>query len=147
MSSFIESPAQMLCFALYTADHAMARVYRPLLEPFGLTYPQYIVIMELADRTLSLRELGGAVGLNSNTLTPLLKRLQVNGLIERRRNPQDERALMVSLTDEGRDLREKTKNIQACVFEATGMSIEELIDLRDRINQLRGNLNRSLAAE
>ena len=61
MSSFVESPAQMLCFALYTADHAMARVYRPLLEPFGLTYPQYIVIMELADRTLSLRELGMAV--------------------------------------------------------------------------------------
>jgi len=144
MPRYVESPAEMLCFSLYAADHAMGRVYRPLLEPFGLTYPQYIVLMELAGQTLTLRALGAAVGLESNTLTPLLKRMQAGGLVERRRNPEDERALMVSLTDKGRALREETKSIQACVFEATGMPLAELADLRDRINLLRGNLQRSL---
>lgn len=147
MARHVESPAEMLCFSLYAADHAMGRVYRPLLEPFGLTYPQYLVVMALADQTLTLRALGDAVGLESNTLTPLLKRMQTGGLVKRRRNPDDERALMVSLTEQGRALREETKSIQACVFEATGMPLGELAELRDRINQLRGNLQSSLAPE
>ncbi len=147
MPRYVESPAEMLCFSLYAADHAMGRVYRSLLEPYGLTYPQYIVLMELADQTLTLRALGEAVGLESNTLTPLLKRMQAGGLVERRRNPDDERALMVSLTDKGRALREDTKSIQACVFKATGLPLAELAALRDRIEQLRGNLQRSMDSE
>lgn len=141
----VEHPQDMLCFALYAAEHAMGRIYRPLLEPLGLTYPQYLVLMALgAAAPLSLRALGDAVALESNTLTPLLKRMERAGLLTRRRNPQDERALQVALTPAGRALRARAKNVQARVAEATGMRLAELADLRDRITALRRNLDQAL---
>lgn len=146
MARYAEHPDEMLCFALYAADHAMGRVYRPLLDPLGLTYPQYLVLMALdGDAPQSLRALGMAVALESNTLTPLLKRMEAAGLITRRRNPEDERALLVALTGEGRAMRERAKQVQSCVLAAMGGDVAELAELRDRINRLRDSLERNLA--
>lgn len=144
MPDLIDSPQDMLCFALYSADHAMTRLYRKHLDPLGLTYPQYLVLLALGDPDpITVRQLGTMVALESNTLTPLLKRMESNGLLTRRRNPQDERALQVALTDKGRALRTRIADIQACVISASGLSIDDLKRLRDDIITLRRNLEQA----
>ena len=131
----------MLCFALYSASHEMTRLYRPLLAPLGLTYPQYLVLVALwAKDGQRVRDLGRAVALESNTLTPLLKRMEAAGLIRRSRSGQDERVVTVSLTDTGRALQPRAEEITACVFEAIGLSLDEVRDLRDRVASLRDRL-------
>src|SRR6476659_582791 len=94
---------RQLCFALYRASRAITRAYGPLLEPLGITYPQYLVFLKLWERDgIAVNELGGCLALDSGTLTPLLKRLEQRGLIERRRDADDERVVKIFLTADGR---------------------------------------------
>lgn len=130
-----------LCFALYSANHAMGRLYRPLLSKLGLTYPQYLVLIALWDQDArKVNDLGADLSLESNTLTPLLKRMEAGGLVVRRRNPKDERSVIVSLTDLGRALEVQSAEISRCILETAGNDAKELIDLRDRIRVLADRL-------
>lgn len=135
--SRVPGTGDMLCFALYSANHAMTRLYRPLLQPLGLTYPQYLVLVALwSEDERRVGALGEELGLDTNTLTPLLKRMAEAGLITRSRSAADERVVTVKLTDKGRALEAEAERITTCVFEATGLSVDELADLRDRIARL-----------
>lgn len=137
---------EMICFALYSAAHAMQRVYQPLLAPLGLTYPQYLVLALLwAQDGRSVGELGRALQLESSTLTPLLKRMETQGLLSRSRSQADERQVLVHLTQTGQALREKAESIGRCFFEACGMEREALTRLRDDILSLRDRLRDSAA--
>ncbi|MBB3175568.1 DNA-binding MarR family transcriptional regulator [Endobacter medicaginis] len=130
--------SNFVCFSLYAASHAFNRLYQPLLEPLGLTYPQYLVMTVLwgSDGKL-VGEIGSQLDLVSSTLTPLLKRLEGAGLVERARDQKDERQVRVRLTEAGLALRVQAEAIPACVLAATGLSITELRDLRNRIDKLR----------
>jgi MarR family transcriptional regulator, organic hydroperoxide resistance regulator len=133
----------LLCFSVYAAGHAFNRVYKPLLDKLGLTYPQYLVmnaLWERDDRTVG--ELGRDLSLESNTLTPLLKRLEGLGRISRQRDPQDERQVRVRLTSAGKGLRRKAQNVPSCIVEASGLSLDELRRLQRDITRLRGSLER-----
>jgi DNA-binding MarR family transcriptional regulator len=125
---------RQLCFALYGAANRVTRLYRPLLDALGLTYPQYLamlVLWEASPRTVGA--LGEALDLESSTLTPLLKRLEAQGLVARTRDPQDERRVIVSLTDAGKALREKAKAIPEQLFCKLNMSLDGLGDLREQL--------------
>src|SRR5262245_57775875 len=99
---------QQLCFALYNASRALIRAYGPLLEPLGLTYPQYLAMLILwEEKSASVKKLGERLALDSGTLTPLLKRLEQRGLVTRRRDTEDERVVRIELTPEGQKLRSK----------------------------------------
>lgn len=132
----------LLCFSLYSANHALTRLYRPLLAPLGLTYPQYLVLVALWEQDeQKVSDLGKRLDLETNTLTPLLKRMESAGYLTRRRNPEDERSLIVSLTDKGQALQAKAQEISTCVIEAMGGDLNELIELRERVNALRARLD------
>ncbi|MCA2014350.1 MarR family transcriptional regulator [Cereibacter sphaeroides] len=135
------APADMLCFSLYSAQHAMQAAYKPLLDPLGLTYPQYLVLSALwvqDDQTVGA--LGAQLALETNTLTPLLKRMEAAGLVARRRDKVDERQVRVTLAPEGEALRQKAAHVPACFLEATGMSLPEVMALRDQVKALRDHL-------
>ena len=118
---------QQLCFALYSASGLMTKLYRPLLEPLGLTYPQYLVMLGLWERAPStVGALGEALGLDSATLTPLLKRLEANGLVTRRRDAADERRVLVEPTAAGQALRARTQDVSAGLACAMPLEAEEL---------------------
>ena len=107
---------QQLCFSLYAASRAMIRAYGPLLEPLGITYPQYLVLLVLwEDDGLSVRQLGERLMLDSATLTPLLKRLEQQEIVTRRRDQEDERVVRIHLTEAGRALRGRAKRIPAAI--------------------------------
>lgn len=134
----------LLCFSVYSANHALTRLYRPLLAPLGLTYPQYLVLVALWENDAQkVGDLGKRLDLETNTLTPLLKRMESAGYLTRRRNPEDERSLIVTLTDKGQALRAEARHISTCVIEAMGGDLKELIELRDRVNALRARLEGS----
>ena len=134
-------PNDMLCFSLYSASQAMHRVYQPLLEKLGLTYPQYIVLVALwQEDGLPVSQVGRRLGLESNTLTPLLKRMEAAGLVRRERSAEDERRVIVSLTDEGRALRERSSHIPGRILEASGLTPAGIVALRDEIIALRDRL-------
>ncbi len=133
---------ELLCFSVYSVNHAISRLYRPLLAPLGLTYPQYLVLVALWERDARrVNELGAELQLDTNTLTPLLKRMEAAELLTRQRNPEDERSLIVSLTDKGRALQDKAGELTSCVLEAMGGDIAELADLRNRLQALRDRLD------
>lgn len=126
-----------LCFALYGAANRMTRLYRPMLDAMGLTYPQYLamlVLWEQSPRTVGA--LGEALDLDSSTLTPLLKRLESSGLVERRRDPADERRVIVTLTEKGRALRGQAEQIPAQMICALDMPMEALETMRERLKAL-----------
>lgn len=130
-----------LCFAIYSAAHAMNRVYKPLLEPLGLTYPQYLVLLVLWDADgITVKELGGRLFLDSGTLTPLLKRMEAAGLLRRRRDPADERMVRVTLTGGGRLLRGRAGAVQDAVCRASGLDADAMKALRDSLAGLRDHL-------
>ena len=130
---------EFLCFALYKAHHAMNRFYKPLLGELGLTYPQYLVLMALWEQdNQNVGQLGELLHLESNTLTPLLKRLEQAGLVQRRRAANDERQGQVTLTGQGRALRQKSRDVSACLFETIGMTREELGALVAEVNGVTG---------
>lgn len=134
---------QQVCFPLYAVSRAMTSVYRPKLEALGLTYPQYLVMLVLWEHDdRSVGELCSALALDSGTLSPLLKRLEGAGYVERARAVDDERRVDVRLTERGRELRERACVIPAEMAEATGLSLEELGALRETLLRM----NRALVA-
>ena len=138
------TPAEKICFALYSATHAMQRVYQPMLAPLGLTYPQYLVMSCLWDQDgRTVGDLGRMLELESNTLTPLLKRMEAQGLLTRARSTTDERQVQITLTDKGRALQDEVDPISRCFFEACGLPMQDLTDLRDQITGLRDRLAKS----
>ena len=132
---------QQLCFALYSTMLGFNKVYRDLLKDLGLTYPQYLVMMVLWERDdLTVGEISERVFLDSPTLTPLLKRLQSSGLIDRTRSAVDERQVLVTLTDAGRALKARSAHLPQCIATAADMPVAEILDLRDRLLALRGRM-------
>jgi DNA-binding MarR family transcriptional regulator len=132
-----------LCFALYSASLAMTKVYKPLLDELGLTYPQYLAMLALWEHDgATVSELGQRLRLDSGTLTPLLKRLEAAGLIVRIRAVEDERRVHITLTAPGRRLRGKAEKVPSCVLEATDCSVTELVQLTRQVQQLRDRLVR-----
>lgn len=139
---------RQLCFAVYSAAHAFNRSYKPLLDPYGLTYPQYLVLMALWEEDgRTVKALGGTLGLDSGTLSPLLKRLEASGHIRRARDRSDERQVRVTLTDKGRTLREAASGIRAEIGRATGCSSEALEALNAALQRLAENLKAGHAPE
>jgi MarR family transcriptional regulator, organic hydroperoxide resistance regulator len=128
---------RQVCFALAIASRTVLAVYRPVLEPMGLTHPQYLVMLALWGREpLSVTELGRVLELDVGTLSRLLKRLESAGLVTRERNPADERSLAVGLTARGRDLREEALAVPVRVLERLGMDLDELVELRERLTRV-----------
>jgi MarR family transcriptional regulator, organic hydroperoxide resistance regulator len=128
---------RQVCFALAVASRNVIAVYRPLLEPMGLTHPQYLVMLALWGRSpLSVKELSGLLRLDPGTLSPLLKRLEASGLIRRRRDRDDERVMAVTLTDQGRALRAEAERIPPTIVERLGMDFSELQDLHVTLTRL-----------
>lgn len=140
--------ANLLCFSIYSAEHAFNQLYRPLLADMGLTYPQYLVMTLLwAQDDRTVRELGQALHLQSNTLTPLLKRLEALELITRRRDANDERVVRIRLTRQGRSLQAAARKIPDCIAEATGLTARELRDAITMLNTLRDRVAQSATSE
>ncbi len=130
-----------LCFALYSTMLGVNKVYRRVLRDLDLTYPQYLVMLVLWEKDrVNVSEICDRLYLETTTLTPLLKRLASRGLIDRRRSAEDERQVIVTLTPEGRALREKATGIPDCVAAAMACPHEELVDLRSKLIGLRANL-------
>ncbi|WP_413990938.1 MarR family winged helix-turn-helix transcriptional regulator [Labrys okinawensis] len=127
-----------LCFALYAANNAFGRSYKPLLDPLGLTYPQYLVMLCLWEKDgLKVGEIGARLFLETNTLTPLLKRLEAAGLVRRQRDSKDERQVRISLTAAGRALREKAMVVPSQIGAATGLEAGQAGSLKDWLDWLR----------
>jgi DNA-binding MarR family transcriptional regulator len=132
---------EQLCFALYAASRAMTSCYRPLLDALDLTYPQYLVLLVLWERgDSSVTGIGKALQLETGTLSPLLKRLDDAGLIQRTRQPEDERSVLVSLTPAGRELEARVVEAQVNVGAATGLSRTEIDELRETLHLLSDRL-------
>jgi DNA-binding MarR family transcriptional regulator len=123
---------RQVCFAMVVAARSVVGLYRPVLEPLGLTHPQYLVMLALWGRSpLSLRELSDTLQLDAPTLSPLLKRLEAAGLLERRRLPEDQRSLAVTLTPAGRELRSAAEGVPAQVVARLGLEVADLEAVRD----------------
>jgi MarR family transcriptional regulator, organic hydroperoxide resistance regulator len=133
-----------LCFAIYSANLAFGRAYRKGLEDLGLTYPQWIAIVALWEQDgQTVSELGEKMFLESNTLTPILKKLESMGYLRRQRDPADERQVRISLTDEGRLLREKGMHMN--LVASTGLKQDEFAQLQEKVVTLRDNLIKATA--
>jgi DNA-binding MarR family transcriptional regulator len=129
------------CFALYSTSLAMTKTYKGLLDKLGLTYPQYLVMLVLWKKDgILVKEIGEQLLLDSGTLTPLLKRLEVLALLTRTRDEHDERQVRIALTREGRNLKRKAVAIPSQVMCATGKSQDALLDLRSQLMQVRRDL-------
>ncbi|WP_246039808.1 MarR family winged helix-turn-helix transcriptional regulator [Sulfitobacter sabulilitoris] len=134
-------PNDMLCFDVYTLQQAFGRIYKPLLDPLGLTYPQYLVMVLLwQGHPVTVGQIGARLGLDSSTLTPVIKRLEKAGLVRRDRDAQDERRVLVTPTREGREMQRRAAAVPGCVAAATGMSEAHISALRDQIAGLRAAL-------
>jgi DNA-binding MarR family transcriptional regulator len=132
---------RQLCFALYSSSLAMTKFYKPVLEPLGLTYPQYLVMLVLWERDgATVSELGQRLTLDSGTLTPLLKRLQAGGLLMRTRDTADERRVLVQLTAAGRALKARAAKVPPQVACAAACPLDELAALTTRLKQLRDDI-------
>src|SRR3954453_15604255 len=149
-----EAPVDLLalerqvCFALSVAARNVVAVYRPVLEPLGLTHPQYLVMLALWQHgTLSVKDLSGLLQLDPGTLSPLLKRLEVAGLLRRGRDPKDQRNLALALTDEGTALRAEAEKIPAGIVERLGMPVDELMALHGALTEVIAASQRALAAD
>jgi DNA-binding MarR family transcriptional regulator len=130
-----------LCFALYSTSLAMTKLYKPLLDELGLTYPQYLVMLVLWERDgLVVSELGDRLALDSGTLTPLLKRLEAATLVSRMRDAQDERRVRITLTPAGRKLKARARKVPDCMLAASQCSITELASLTRQVQALRQRL-------
>ena len=138
---------QQLCFSLYSTGLAMDKVYRKVLRPLKLTYPQYLVMLVLWQNDgITVTALGARLFLDSATLTPLLKRLEASGLVSRKRAAEDERQVIIALTARGRALKEKARDVQQAIFKAAQCSAEELRDIKRQLESLRTRLRSALAA-
>ena len=134
----------MICFAVYSTAHAINRAYAPLLKPLGLTYPQYIALTVLWEQDgLNVGELSKRLQMETNTLTPLLKRLEKLGHIVRKRGIKDERKVFIHLTKSGRTVQEHAPHITSCLIEAAGMSGADLNQAIALLHRLNNNLSAS----
>jgi DNA-binding MarR family transcriptional regulator len=137
-----------LCFALYSSSLAMTKLYKPLLEPLGLTYPRYLAMLVLWESdAVTVSELGQRLQLDSGTLTPLLKRLEADGLLQRQRDSADERRVLLHLTPAGRALKARALKVPPQVVCAAGCSLDELASMTRRLRQLRDQLQNFLVSE
>lgn len=133
------------CFALYSASHAVTKTYKPLLDRLGLTYPQYLVMLVLWEQdAILVKDIGARLFLDSGTLTPLLKRLEANGLVERRRDAHDERQVRISLSAAGRALRAEAMAVPEQLLCASGKEAVALGRLRSELSSVRDDLFKSL---
>lgn len=131
-----------ICFAVYSAAHAFNRVYKPLLDRLGLTYPQYLVMLVLWERDdVAVRDIGERLFLDSGTLTPLLKRLEAAHLVKRTRSSEDERQVLIALTPQGQALKEKARSVPHSILAASDCSVSQLVTMKDEIVALRDRLN------
>ncbi|WP_339456899.1 MULTISPECIES: MarR family winged helix-turn-helix transcriptional regulator [unclassified Pseudomonas] len=134
-----------LCFALHSTSLLMTKVYKPLLQALGLTYPQYLAMMVLWEQDgLTVGEISSRLLTDPGSLTPLLKRLEVEGLLSRTRSREDERVVVVELTDAGRALQDKAMGIPQCILGASGLELDQLRKLQGDLIALRANLQASL---
>ncbi|MGZ0717156.1 MarR family winged helix-turn-helix transcriptional regulator [Pseudomonas palleroniana] len=134
-----------LCFALHSTSLLMTKVYKPLLQALGLTYPQYLAMMVLWEEDgLTVGEISNRLLTDPGSLTPLLKRLEAEGLLSRTRNREDERVVVVELTDIGRALQEKAMEIPQCILGASGLELDQLRKLQADLVALRSNLQSSI---
>jgi DNA-binding MarR family transcriptional regulator len=132
---------KQLCFALYSASLAMTKVYKPLLAPLGLTYPQYLVMLALWEHDgQSVSELGNRLALDSGTLTPLLKRLEAQGQLSRERDVEDERRVIVRLTPAGRQLKVQARRVPQEIGRASGCELSEVVELTRQLTTIRDAL-------
>jgi len=132
---------QFLCFALYSANHAMNKVYKPLLAEVGLTYPQYLALSALWEKDrVPVGDLTERLQLETSTITPLLKRLETMGLVSRKRSKKDERQVRISLTKKGKDLEEKAAHFQDAIATSSGLGGKAYADLRKKVIALRDNM-------
>ena len=130
-----------LCFALYSASLAMTKLYKPMLDEMGLTYPQYLAMLVLWEHDgVAVSELGERLHLDSGTLTPLLKRLESAELVTRLRDVQDERRVLIRLTAAGRKLKARAARIPGCVLDASQCSVAEAVTLTRQVQALRDRL-------
>ena len=130
-----------LCFALYSTSLAMSKLYRKLLRPLGLTYPQYLVMMVLWEKNeLTVSEVGERLFLDSATLTPLLKRMEQAELLTRARAASDERQVIIALTAKGDRMRDEAALLPAAILDATRCDVEQVVGMKTRLNELRASL-------
>src|SRR5215468_2493184 len=123
-----------ICFAIYSTAHAFNRVYKPLLDQLGLTYPQYLVMLVLWERDgLAVKEIGERLFLDSGTLTPLLKRLEAAGLVKRSRSTEDERQVLIALTAQGQALKDKARSVPQSILAASDCTVPELVAMKNEI--------------
>lgn len=138
---------EQLCFSLYGASMAINRAYKPLLDALEITYPQYLVLSALWESDgLSVGAIAERLGLDSSNVTPLVKRMEGAGLVSRVRNPADERQVVVSLTDAGRDLQARSACLGQTLFAAAGLSVEQLIQLNKDVQAFRDAVARFTTA-
>ena len=131
-----------ICFAVYSTAHAFNRVYKPLLDRLGLTYPQYLAMLVLWERDgVPVKDIGERLFLDSGTLTPLLKRLEAAGLIKRTRSTEDERQVLIALTPQGHALQEKARSVPHSILAASACTVAELSAMKNEIVALRDRLN------
>jgi DNA-binding MarR family transcriptional regulator len=143
VSDYIPTLDQQLCFSLYGASLAINRAYKPLLDALEITYPQYLVLSALWETDgQSVGAIGERLGLDSSNVTPLVKRMEGAGLLSRVRNPADERQVVVSLTDAGRDLQIRSTCLGQTLFAAGGMSVEQLVKLNKDVQAFRDSVAR-----
>ena len=137
-----------LCFAVYAAAQAFTATYKPLLQPLGLTYPQYLTMLVLWEEDgLTVSAIGARLGLDSGTLTPLLKRLEAAGFVSRARDAADERQVRIALTPAGRSLKQKAKGIPAKLLCASGLSLAEIKGLHGALGRLAANQTAAVGTE
>lgn len=140
--------SSQLCFSVYSTAHAFTRLYYRLLQPIDITYTQYLVLLALQEADgVTVNAIGRRLLLDSGTLTPVLKRLEAAGYVRRERDRDDERRVQVHLTDRARGLRPDFERVSTAVFEATGLSPDEIEALRSRLHQLRAALEAAAERE
>ncbi|WP_053269654.1 MarR family winged helix-turn-helix transcriptional regulator [Pseudomonas chlororaphis] len=134
-----------LCFALHSTSLLMTKVYKPLLQELGLTYPQYLAMMVLWEQDgLTVGEISSRLLTDPGSLTPLLKRLEAEGLLSRTRSREDERVVIIELTEQGRALYNRARGVPQCILGASGLTLEQLRKLQADLLNLRGHLQDSL---
>ncbi|MEQ1064291.1 MarR family transcriptional regulator [Acinetobacter sp. XH1741] len=130
-----------LCFLIYSTNLALNQLYRKLLTPLGITYPQYLVMLVLWEKDeVTVSEIGSKLFLESSTLTPILKKLEAMHLVNRTRSKEDERQVIITLSEKGKNLKEQAVNIPAHILEASSCDMTTLLGLKDQLTQLRTNI-------
>lgn len=148
MADYIPTLDQQLCFSLYGASMAINRAYKPLLDALEITYPQYLVLSALWETDdLPVGAIAERLGLDSSNVTPLVKRMESAGLLSRARNPADERQVVVSLTDAGRDLQARSACLGQTLLAAGGMEIQRLISLNKEVQAFRDAVTRFVSEQ